>query len=405
MEYLNCCKCGKKVRVQYKSHLLKHKKEEIECLDCNPNQVGFICKECGDTILFTENVTGNKTCLSCAFSAHIKNHPEIRKKLSEAGKKRFDNMTEEERRQFSQKRKEQWTDERKKKQSELQRQIWTDEMKQKASERNSGKNNWLYGKSIKKVYEEKYGKEEAEKKFLLQVKHQRESFHKNHSTPEQKQRFIEKSVHYGKENGMYGRSFYDVWVEKYGKEEADRRLDEHKRKKSEKNKGKNNPMYGKPAPKGAGNGISGWYKGWYFRSLRELSYMVNVIEKEGHEWRSLDNTPDFRIKYLDKDGHERSYCPDFLIDNKIVVEIKPEKLQQLDLVVRKQNAAIMYCKTRNLVHIITDVEIMDFSIIEKMIENEKIKLTEKSLIKFNKYKAKRQRRIQHAEERRNRNDN
>ena len=204
---------------------------------------------------------------------------------------------------------------------------------------------------------------------------------------------------------MYGRSVYDVWVEKYGKEEADRRMAELKQKQSEHSKGKNNPMYGKSTPKGAGNGISGWYKGWYFRSLRELSYMVNVIEKEGHEWRSLDNTPDFRIKYLDKDGHERSYCPDFLIDNKIVVEIKPEKLQQLDLVVRKQNAAIIYCKMRNLVHIITDVEIMDFSIIEKMIENEEIKLTEKSLIKFNKYKEKIQRRIKNAEERRNRNDN
>ena len=189
-------------------------------------------------------------------------------------------------------------------------------------------------------------------------------------------------------NPMYGRSVYSVWLEKYGKEEADRRNKEMQRKKSEKSSGKNNPMYGKPAPKGSGNGISGWYKGWYFRSLRELSYMVNVIEKEGHEWRSLDNTPDFRIKYLDKDGHERSYCPDFLIDNKIVVEIKPERLQQLDLVVRKQNAAIMYCKTRNLVHIITDVEILDFSIIEKMVNDGVVRLTDKSLKKFNQYQRK-----------------
>ena len=189
-------------------------------------------------------------------------------------------------------------------------------------------------------------------------------------------------------NPMYGRSVYSVWLEKYGKEEADKRNEEMKRKKSEKSSGKNNPMYGKPAPKGSGNGISGWYKGWYFRSLRELSYMVNVIEKEGHEWRSLDNTPDFRIKYLDKDGHERSYCPDFLIDNKIIVEIKPKKLQGLDSVVRKQNAAIMYCKSRNLVHIITDVEILDFSIIEKMVNDGVVRLTDKSLKKFNQYQRK-----------------
>ncbi|MBR4316812.1 MAG: hypothetical protein IKP65_07630 [Alphaproteobacteria bacterium] len=43
---------------------------------------------------------------------------------------------------------------------------------------------------------------------------------------------------------------------------------ELKKKYSEKSKGKNNPMYGKPAPKGSGNGVSGWYKGWFFRSLR-----------------------------------------------------------------------------------------------------------------------------------------
>lgn len=36
----------------------------------------------------------------------------------------------------------------------------------------------------------------------------------------------------GKKNPMYGKSFYDVWVEKFGVEEADRKLIEHKAKHS-----------------------------------------------------------------------------------------------------------------------------------------------------------------------------
>lgn len=332
------------------------------------------------------------------------NNPEIHEKLRQSNKRRYERMTLEERQAFSQALKNWWTEERKQRQSEIQRQVWTEEMKKKASEQNSGQNNWWYGKSMKKVYEEKYGTEEAEKRIALQIEHHKESFRKNHSTPEQKQQFAAKTAHYGKSNGMYGRSFYEAWVEKYGKEEADKKLEDYKKRKSEKSSGKNNPMYGRPAPKGSGNGISGWYKGWFFRSLRELSYMVNVIEKEGHKWRSLDNTSDFRIKYLDKDGHERSYCPDFLIDDNIIVEIKPKKLQELDLVVRKQNAAIMYCKSRNMRHIITDVEIMDFSIIKSMVESGEIRFTEKSLVKFKKYQEKHQRRIQHAKERSIHND-
>lgn len=258
--------------------------------------------------------------------------------------------------------------------------------------------NGMAGRSIHDVWVEKYGVEEADKKWSESVKKQQESFKINHSTLEQKQEFISKSIHKGSSNGMYGRSVYDVWVEKYGVEEADKRRKEMCEKQSKKTKGKNNPMYGKPAPKGSGNGISGWYKGWYFRSLRELSYMINVIEKEGHKWRSLDNTSDFRIKYIDTNGHERSYCPDFLIDDKAIIEIKPKKLQELDNVVRKENAAILFCQTRKLTYVKTDIEIMDFSILSSMIENKTITLTEKSFLKYEKFKHNFQRRKNHESE-------
>ena len=107
---------------------------------------------------------------------------------------------------------------------------------------------------------------------------------KNYSYAQTKE-FAEKSARHGKDNGMYGRSFYDVWLEKYGKEEADKRMDIYKSKKSKRYSGKGNPMYGKPSPQGSGNGWSGWYKEHFFRSLRELSYMHDLDDK-GLKWET-----------------------------------------------------------------------------------------------------------------------
>ncbi len=38
--------------------------------------------------------------------------------------------------------------------------------------------------------------------------------------------------------------------------------------------GEGNNMYGRPSPQGSGNGWSGWYKERYFRSLRELMFLI-----------------------------------------------------------------------------------------------------------------------------------
>ena len=44
-------------------------------------------------------------------------------------------------------------------------------------------------------------------------------------------------------------------------------------------------MYGRFSPRGSGNGWSGWYKEWYFRSLLELSYMINETKFNMGYWR------------------------------------------------------------------------------------------------------------------------
>ena len=52
--------------------------------------------------------------------------------------------------------------------------------------------------------------------------------------------------------------------------------------------GPDNPQYGKPANYDSGAGWSGWYKNWYFRSIYELSFMINYIEKNNLKCKQKD---------------------------------------------------------------------------------------------------------------------
>lgn len=168
----------------------------------------------------------------------------------------------------------------------------------------------------------------------------------------QTQSFKDKSKRDGKKNGMYGKSLYDLWIEKYGKEEADKKHKELCKKRSQNAKGKRNPMYNKPSPISSGNGISGWYKDWFFRSLRELSYVINILEKKGYKWESAER---IRIPYVDHTGKHRTYSPDFLVENSILVEIKPKRLKKLWTNKIKRKAARTFCKENGYTYQIIDI--------------------------------------------------
>ena len=158
----------------------------------------------------------------------------------------------------------------------------TDEIKQKMSDRVSGKNNPMFG--MLKEKNPFYGKkhtEETKKKMLLNKDY---SIYKT----EEFRNKISK-ITSGRNNPMFGKNFYDIWVEKYGKEVANDKLKDYKTKQSENNKGDKNKMFGKPSPNGSGNGWSGWYNGWFFRSILELSYMINIIEKYNISWKNAES--------------------------------------------------------------------------------------------------------------------
>jgi hypothetical protein len=157
----------------------------------------------------------------------------------------------------------------------------------------------------------------------------------------------------GKGNPMYGKSVYEVWVKKYGKNIAETNMSKFKKLQSKLNSGENNSMYGKPSPKNSGNGICGWYKGWFFRSLLELSYVVSVIERFNLDWENGESEK-YKISY-EIDGTKRNYFPDFVIGGKYMVECKPKKLWEIKINKIKFKFAKEFCNKNGLIFKITDI--------------------------------------------------
>jgi hypothetical protein len=156
---------------------------------------------------------------------------------------------------------------------------------------------------------------------------------------------------------------------------------EIKEKLSKAFSGEKNPMFGKPAPQGSGNGWSGWYKGWFFRSLKELSYMINIIERFNLKWESAE-IKKYKINYVDWNGNNRTYYADFIIENKYLVEIKPKCLWNSNIVKRKKEAALEFCNKHNLKYKLTESP--------KLIQSEQLLfLINEGVLKFtNKYQEK-----------------
>lgn len=200
-------------------------------------------------------------------------------------------------------------------------------------------------------------------------------FYNKKHTEETKERIRRNAkVLKGVDNPMFGKSFYDIWVDKFGKKIADEKLLIFKMKKSIKMRGKLNIMYGKPSPNGSGNGWSGWYKGWHFRSISELSYVINVIERFKMNWSSAEY---IRIPYLDYKGSKRTYSPDFIINNKYLVECKPKKLIGSTIVRIKSEAASEYCRQNNMIYKIVSPAKLSIEKIKSLYLNSEIKFTKR----------------------------
>lgn len=191
----------------------------------------------------------------------------------------------------------------------------------------------------------------------------------------------------GKNNPNWNGIYRGTRIIKKGKtyEEifGDKKADEIKKKLSDNNTGKNNPMYGKPSPKKSGNGWSGYYEGYYFRSLLELSYLKYL----------LDNKVKFesgeKKKYLIEyklNGINRTYHPDFyLIDTNEIIELKPKKIINSFLNTLKFKAAKNTLGNKFKILTQDDIKVLDISEIQKLIKIKKIQFDKSKMKKIKRY--------------------
>lgn len=335
-----CPQCNKELLYKYQNECRNAERDGSVCVQCagknkrgrkkplvKQKQFVRICPECGVNILHTQKDNCNladknkKPCAKCAGKKRrgIPRSEEVRESLSLSKKKFY--QTEEGKENI-------------RKRAEI------------LSKKYQGSGNPFWGKthseeSISKMIESCGNYEHCKT----------DDFRKKQSV-----------AHLGRKNPNAGKSLYEVWVRNHGEEEANRRLEEYREKQSKNFSGENNPMYGKPSPKGSGCGWSGWYKGWYFRSLMEVSYVINVLERDKLEWKSAEY---ISILYVDSNDNYRTYHPDFIVENKKIVEVKPKYKWEDDDVWFKQWVGELYCKERGMKYEVVSIPSISY---EKVIE-------------------------------------
>lgn len=186
-----------------------------------------------------------------------------------------------------------------------------------------------------KTFEQIYGKEKAKI-----IKKQRSVFNKNNPW---RYKALNQCNTFFKKNKTY--------EEIYGTEKSV--LIKNKLSKSGKGKhgtliGPKNPQYGKPAHKLSGKSSKGYYKGIFFRSIYELSFIINVLEKNNIVWESGELKKHI-IPYTTKTGTRRNYFPDFITEKEII-EVKPSALINTEQNINKQRAAKTYAILKNKIY-------------------------------------------------------
>lgn len=216
----------------------------------------------------------------------------------------------------------------------------------------SGEGNPFYGKTHTEETRKIISTANTGRKISEKQKRQNSIFHKKrHKLKKQK-------------------PFYDVWVDKYGVEIAQEKIKNHKKRLSERYSGENNPMFGKPAPNGSGNGWKSHYKGIFFHSLRELCFYIEATEKNELKCERINLLKKYRVSYKDKNNISRTYTADFIINDDTIVEIKPVKLQNTICNLEKFKAMEKFCSENNLKFKIIDQAIDINILIPKFLSGE-----------------------------------
>lgn len=134
----------------------------------------------------------------------------------------------------------------------------------------------------------------------------------------------------GDKNPMHGRHDHVHGLKRFAQEKSGKTLEEvHgeevagrlRVRRSESAQGSNNPAYGKIYANG-GKSVKGHYKGMFFRSLLEYSFMKH-LERRGLSLKSDVDYECFVVPYT-LDDRQRTYRIDFFVrPENVAYEVKP----------------------------------------------------------------------------------
>ena len=183
-----------------------------------------------------------------------------------------------------------------------------------------------------KTYEDLYGSEKAE-----QIRQRLSELNKQDPSRYKQMNEFNKN--------RTGKSY----IETYGRDRAEEMYETFRqaRKKVKINPkyGSDNPQFGKPAAETSGRGWKGHYKCKFFRSLMELSFIVNYLNFNNIEWETGEQQKHM-IPYTSTSSVKRNYFPDFITKTEII-EIKPSRLLNFGNNINKKDAAIIFANKIN----------------------------------------------------------
>lgn len=243
------------------------------------------------------------------------------------------------------------------------------------------------GGNIKDNLIKRYGDEEGLLRFEKYKETQKKIW--DAKTQEEKDAFRDAGKNSHKPNK--GTPLIDLYINKYGEELGNQKykeaFDKQKKIMRERFTGENNPQFGKPSSNKAGKGWKGWYHSLYngrifFRSLMELSFIINYLEANNIKWETGEYKK-YIIPY-NFEGKHRNYFPDF-ITNKYIFEIKPFSLRNTSENISKRAAASLKEKEWNKTYKVMtekDFQILDIFEIEKLVESNIVNFDENTYKKY-----------------------
>ncbi len=120
--------------------------------------------------------------------------------------------------------------------------------------------------------------------------------------------------------------------------------------------------------------FKGWYRGWFFRSLKELSYALH-LDKSNIPWKTAE-VPELTVKYIDIYGKEKKHYADFFVDGHIIVEVKPRKHQKGKTVQLKAAAMKEFCEKKGYTYNMVSPRRIVKKELEELIKDGKVTLTD-----------------------------